>query len=79
MPTFDDPVVEAIYVKGMERINRLKAQLRYDEAGILILPAPCEFCERPRTDIVMMSGDGLPICSECFEGTCNTIGAPAPS
>lgn len=75
MATFEDPVVEAIYVSGQEYINGLKAQCKYDEDGVLILPAPCYGCAKLVTDIAMITGDGLPLCTECFGGTCEALGA----
>lgn len=73
MATFEDPKVEAIYVAGQKYIDELKAQCRYDEDGILILPAPCYGCTKPVTDIAMITGDGLPLCNECFNGLCRSV------
>ena len=68
MPTFDDPAVERIYVAGLARINRMKAELRFDDAGCLLLPFRCYGCDQMKTNLCMMTGDGLPLCTDCFEG-----------
>ena len=56
--------VVKMYHAGCEKIDRLRKQ--FDEDGILPMPFTCYGCEEPRTDLAMMTGDGLPMCVKCL-------------
>lgn len=68
MPTFDDPMIEKIYLDGCERIARLKKENQIID-GALVLPFRCYLCDEKKCNFSMMTGDGCPICSDCFERT----------
>jgi hypothetical protein len=58
---------------GQARIDKLKARVRYDEDGVMLLPTPCELCEKDVIDIALITGDGVAICSRCFNGTVDAL------
>lgn len=33
---------------------------------ILVMPFVCYSCEEDRTQLALMTGDGLPLCCQCF-------------
>ena len=74
-PTFSDPKVEKIYQAGLVYIDRIRSLNRWED-GILVLPFQCYGCDEQRTDLFMMTGDGLPMCRRCFESVC---GEPVPA
>jgi hypothetical protein len=63
--------VKATYAARCERIDRLRQQLGMD--GVVPLPFTCDFCDRPRCDFAMLTGDGLPLCGECFERSVDAL------
>jgi len=79
MPTFDDPVVERIYLEGCDRIARLKQENKVDDNGILQLPFRCYLCDQKKLNFSMMTGDGCPICADCFERTASWDSEPVKS
>lgn len=71
MPLFENPIVQRMYEKGLERIQRLQEQTYIEENGEVKLPAPCYGCERMienKDHIEMITGDQLIMCKMCFEG-----------
>ena len=64
---FDDPALQRIYEIGQARIDALKAELPAD--GTIPIPFRCYGCDARRYDFFMRTGDGLPLCRKCFDGT----------
>jgi hypothetical protein len=76
-PTFEDPLVEKFYQSGLQYIEKIRAANKWED-GILVMPFTCYGCAKPRTDFCMTTGDGLPMCVECFDKMASTIsGQPA--
>lgn len=73
MPEFSDPRIQAIYEAGMRRIEELRRELRFDEAGILQLPFRCYGCDQVKANFSMMTGDGLPMCTDCIDSCVRAI------
>jgi hypothetical protein len=69
MPEFDDPRWQQLYEEGQRRIELLKRTLKRTPDGCLEMPFRCYGCDEQRVDFCMLTGDGLPLCSKCFEGT----------
>lgn len=79
MPTFNDPRIEAIYVAGQARIDRMRAELKRDADGCLVLPFRCYGCDEWKANLCMMTGDGLPLCTDCFDGCVEAASPKVPA
>ena len=53
--------------RELARIERVRQRNAWQDC-ILVLPFVCQLCERERTDYMMITGDGCPMCQECFRG-----------
>lgn len=65
-PTFSDPRVEAAYQSGLVAIERIRRANKWDADGTLRVPFICYGCEKPKTNLCLTTGDGLPMCWTCF-------------
>lgn len=79
MPVFDDPKVEAAYQRELIHIEKIRSLNKWDSNGILEAPFVCYGCANPRTDLFMMTGDGLPLCLKCFEEMAGPLNGFDPS
>ncbi len=61
-----DEQYNALIAAVGRRVAEMKAELPAD--GTLPLPFRCYGCDRKKYDFRMMTGDGLPLCGECFDG-----------
>ncbi len=53
------------YARVGKRIAEMQAEIGPDR--IIPIPFRCYLCDRrDRTDLAMVSGDGLPLCIECL-------------
>jgi len=64
MPEFDSPIIQKMYEEEQARIDKMRAVLSAD--GMITLPFHCWGCDKMRWDFFMVTGDGLPMCKECF-------------
>jgi len=45
-----------------------KAANELDKEGCLVLPFQCYGCKQRRCDLELTTGDGCPMCKQCFSG-----------
>lgn len=56
---------ERIMAATKAKVERVRAANRWDE-GALVIPFVCYSCEKQKCDFCLVTGDGLPLCCECF-------------
>lgn len=67
--------LDRMIADGQARIDRMRAALPAD--GTIPIPFICYGCGRERFDFCLRTGDGLPLCQECFDGCVNAmVGGP---
>jgi hypothetical protein len=61
-----DPAFQRMCERQLARIEQMRAELPAD--GMIEIPFRCYGCDRQRYDFGLLTGDGLPLCAECFDG-----------
>lgn len=71
-PTFSNPTVEKIYQDGLKHIEIIRSQNKWED-GILVMPFTCYICSKQRHDFFMTTGDGVPMCKQCFDNIAGVL------
>lgn len=64
--------VKTIYYQGCERIDELRKQIGED--GVITIPFRCYGCDQQKSKLSLITGDGLPMCTDCVKVFTESMG-----
>lgn len=61
--------IDRIFAVTKERVERMQAEFAARcPDGIVVLPFQCYSCDQWKENFALMTGDGLPMCTDCISG-----------